>query len=185
MSTTYTKAPAEVLGMVSDLILEHYPELAEARVKFEVFLAHASTNDKGEAKGPALKLHGYPALATVQVVSYKNRVAGCKDVRIYLDGDAWSLWGLERKKALLDHEIFHCEIRRDKDGNIKSDDAGRPKLAIKPHDIQIGGFHEIAARHKEESLEVQQVAVTHQKLKQLSIDWSAACAAAEGGDGVA
>jgi hypothetical protein len=38
-----------------------------------------------------------------------------------------------------------------------TDDLGRPKLEIRPHDFQIGGFRSIAVRHGDNALEVIQV----------------------------
>jgi hypothetical protein len=76
--------------------------------------------------------------------------------------------------------LFHIAVRRDRDGAIKSDDGGRPKLKLRKHDFEIGGFVEIAKRHGPESLEVQAVGRAWATLTQQAIDWDAAELAAAG-----
>ena len=60
---------------------------------------------------------------------------------------------IDKQRALLDHEVAHLELVRDDAGKVKTDDAGRPRLRIRPHDYQTGGFWDVIERHKEAACE--------------------------------
>ena len=61
-----------------------------------------------------------------------------------------------KKDALLDHELYHLEVQRNKHGKPKLDCNRRPKLTMRLHDRQYGWFDEIAQRHGSASIECQQ-----------------------------
>jgi hypothetical protein len=153
---TYQRAPESVSAIGDRLIASHYPTLAEAEVTIGYLMAHATTNDAGEKTGPAIKHQGYPADAVVKVVKLQDRVAGMPDVLVTIDGDQWPRWSEAQREALIDHELYHLEVLRDDEGQIKADDHGRPRLKCRLHDWQLGGFAAIARRHKEDSGEVRQ-----------------------------
>lgn len=136
----------------------YHKPLKEAGVTIDLLLAHASRDQNDDPVGAAVKHGGYPAAAVIKIVSLKDRVAGLGDAQMIVDGDKWDEWTDAELDALLDHELTHLEIVVDKDGAIVQDDAGRPKLKIRLHDFQIGGFHSIAKKHKEDAFEVQSVA---------------------------
>lgn len=154
---TYTQAGPEVRTRLMSLAASYHRELIEAEVTFSVLMAAAQRDDRtGEPKGPALtRAGGWPALAKVRIVSLRDRVAGVADVQILLDGDQWDEHSPERQDAILDHELEHIEVQRDDDGHIKSDDCGRPKLRIKLHDFELGGFDVIIERHQEHAVELE------------------------------
>ncbi len=60
--------------------------------------------------------------------------------------------------------MTHLELSRDKDGDIKRDDLGRPVLAIRLHDRQFGWFDVVARRWGEDSFEAEQA-------KEMVRDW--------------
>ena len=66
----------------------------------------------------------------------------------------------EEQKALLDHELEHFEVKRDKHGSFLYDDINRPLLSIRKHDRQHGSFDNIAKRHGTASGEVKQFLAT-------------------------
>ena len=150
MATTYTTAGSEVEAMVASLVRRYHPELQEAEVTFNLLFA------AGEDGEPALKAPGgWPACAKVRINNLRNRVAGLADVTIEVDGDQWPNWEDGKRRAVLDHELEHLEVRRSDKGHIKRDDCGRPKLRIRMHDWELAGFDVILDRHKEHAVEFQ------------------------------
>lgn len=169
--STYRQAPDDVISCCHQILKRTYPELHKADVTIELLFAHAPRNEQDEPQGPALKLHGWPAAATVKVNSLKDRVAGCKDVRILIDGDRWPDWEEARKKAILDHELYHLELRKDEEGAILLDDAFRPKLRLKPHDFEVKGFDAIIDRHGHAALEAEAAIDLQRRLTQRAFSW--------------
>lgn len=170
---TYRKVDSEVSTIIKELVKEHHQELEEAGVRVGARFAYAPVNlSTGEPKGEALKHHGYAAAAVVRIVSHRDRVAGMPDAMIDIDGQAWAdEWNEERRRAILDHELTHLEVVRDEDGAIKLDDCHRPKLKMKLHDWQLGGFADIAKRYKEASIEVEAARAMADKHGQLLFPW--------------
>jgi hypothetical protein len=62
----------------------------------------------------------------------------------------------DEKRALIDHELYHLETKRNKDGQIKLDDLGRAEYKLRPHDREFGWFDSIARRWGKHSLESKQ-----------------------------
>lgn len=168
---TYTDAPPEVIERLNALVRQNHPELKQAEVTFLVQMVHATRDDQGEPRGPALKYAGSPAAALVSIISLKDRQAGLADVRIQLDGDTWNERPTGEQEAILDHELYHVMVKRDKDDQFVSDDIGRPKLRLRPHDFLMGGFKEIMDRHREHALETQFAAQMAKKLVQMDLPW--------------
>lgn len=148
--THYDTAPQEIIDIINNIIDEYHPELVEAQATVDAMMAY---NDKGDFP---VKASGYPALATIKISSLKNRVKGMADAEITIDAEAFKSMNELQQKALIDHELYHLIVARDKEDNIKIDDAGRPKLKIRKHDYQMGWFKTIAIRHKHNSPEVYQ-----------------------------
>lgn len=169
--TIYEKAPQEVCDLVAEITSAYHGPLFDADVTFDLLFAHAETDDNGDAKGPALKLHGYQCAAVVRIVPYKQRVLGQGDAEIVFDGDRWDEWSDEQKRAIVDHEIEHLELAVDREGNVKRDDLDRPKLKMRKHDHQFGWFDSIARRHGQHSFEVQQYDLFTMNYKQLWLDF--------------
>lgn len=156
MSVIYEQAEPEVLELAQDIINQYHPDLRDKPeqnqpgIRLCILMALTSADDDG----PAVKVHGYPAYACVSIIPYKQRVDKRADVEIIVDAKAWEDLTDRRRRALLDHEITHVEVVRDSHGFIKTDDLGRPKLALKNHDWQLGGFRVIAQRYQEDAIDV-------------------------------
>lgn len=154
MPRTYEVAGQEVVYAWSGLVALYYEWISKHNVTFNFLMAHGPRNEDGETLAPAIMLHGHQAAATVKINSLKDRVKGMADVTIEIDGDQWPEWSLLRRLAVLDHELYHLELRTNADGSPKLDDCGRPMLTLKKHDFHFGGFREIANRHRESAFEV-------------------------------
>jgi Putative phage metallopeptidase len=103
-----------------------------------------------------LKHRGMPAYAYVKATNIKERALGQKDATIVVDFASWSKMNEARRVALVDHELYHLTIKKDKDMANEFDDLGRPKIKMRKHDIEFGWFVEIAQEHKQDSIEVFQ-----------------------------
>ena len=148
--TTYDTAPQEVLDLIKSTMEQYHDELHNAGVTVDAMFAYDANGEHPVKHG------GYPALAYIKITSLKNRIKGMADAEITIDGDAYNAMNELQRIALIDHELHHLIIARDKEDNIKFDDASRPKLKIRKHDYQMGWFRDIAIRHKENSPEVYQ-----------------------------
>jgi hypothetical protein len=153
MPTTYAKADTLAKECVSRVIAEHYQDFVAAEVTIDVLYAFADP----EGDKPAIEKRGHRQLAEVRILSLRDRVKGHADAEITLDGDAWANMPNERREAIVDHELYHIELRRDKEGTVLTDDHSRPQMKMRNHDREMGWFDIIAKRHGSASGEVQQL----------------------------
>lgn len=168
---TFRKADKDICDLVSDVMRQYHKPLHDAGVRVDVLLAHAPRNEKtDEPKGPAIKLHSYPCLATVRVTSQKERVAGLADVMLVIDGDQWPDLPDAQRDALIDHELAHVVLVLS-EGMPQTDDCFRPKLKSRPHDAQLGVFWDVVERHKQNSLEAVAYRDVHRNFTQLCFPW--------------
>lgn len=167
MPVIYSKAAEPALDLLADTIARYHAELAENGVTVGVLVAHPG--DDGE---PPVKLHGYPCAAVIKITPYKQRVQGIEDAVITLSGPHWRGLDEAGRVALLDHELEHLELSRDREGNVRSDDQGRPKLKLRLHDWQLGGFESIAKRHGPAAPEVTAYRAAHERYYQCLFAWS-------------
>lgn len=163
MAKTYT-TNSDAMPIIKSLIGKHYPDLNEAEATFEVL----------ECTGGVM-LHGRQVTDLVKVRKLEDRAAGSPDVRFVLDSDDWKNADKKRRAAILDHALCHLEVVRDKEGRIKSDDVGRPRIRMKLHDFEVAGFYDVMRRHKDQAVEAQHLAYfSAQVKKQAEFDWVAA-----------
>ncbi len=155
MGITYRVADPDVCDLVEEIKAQYHRELNEEKVTITTLLCFGGLNH-----------HGWPAAGLAKVNSLKDRVAGLTDCTLILDGEKWENFGPLERKALIDHELHHYEVLRDKAGNPKSDDAHRPRLRCRPHDWEMGGFDHIVERWKRASLEAQQLVAAARRLVQ-------------------
>jgi hypothetical protein len=162
---TFSAAPQELQVALHHMLEKHHPDLKAGGVELDVLLAHGPRNKHGNLISPALKQAGYECGVLVQINSLKHRALGLGDVLILIDGDRWPDWTTRQRHAVLDHELEHIDVRwaiapdfDDEDrlvGEPELDDLGRPKVSLRLHDWQIGGFSSIAERWGNDALEVQ------------------------------
>lgn len=145
---SFTKAPDEVQVLVEECLHKYRPDLQEVGVTVGTRFAHAARDkETGEPKGPALKHGGYGAWAIIRVTQQKDRVLGLPDLIIDFDADIWEELSQASRVALIDHELMHPELVRDEEGNPILDDCHRPRIKMRLHDYQIGGFWAVVDRH--------------------------------------
>ncbi len=165
MPTTYTLANGEVTNLIAKVIKSTHLHLAKAEVTITALFA---ADDEG---GPALKHHGYPAAAIIRKNALKQRVEGLADATLHIDEQVWNDLDVKKRAALIDHELAHLLVVRDKHGKIKRDDADRPKLKIRPHDAELGIFYDVVERHGANAMEAQAFFSAHKAMTQLKFPW--------------
>lgn len=152
MATTYEKACRDVLEILDEVMEKYHGELRKAGLTVDVLMAW-------NARGDAVKAHGYPALASIKINSLKERAAGRADATMVIDGLAFQAMDDARRRSLIDHELQHLTLARPRKGEtgIPTDDQGRPRLRMRRHDWQLGGFEAVARRHGEHAHEVRHI----------------------------
>lgn len=161
----------DVRPLLSAAIAKYHQELQTVGVTVALMYAFASKDEDGEPKGNALKVHGWPAAAKIKINSLADRCEGKDDCTITIDGDRWKELAEPRRLALLDHELEHLIVCRDAEGAVRKDDADRPKLRIRPHDMQGGVFVEVMKRHKEHAIDAEVCSEFSRCLEQAEIPW--------------
>lgn len=184
MGKTYIDVIEDYRDTIRELAEEHHRHLLAPQihsdVQIECIAVFAPRDEDGlVADGPAITVHGAPAIARIRITRLEERVAGRGDAVIWIDGDQFPLLPERTQRAVLDHELEHLEVKIGDDGQVKMDDIARPLLRIKPHDFQVGWFSSVAKRHGRHSFEVHQA----QTLMTASQLWFPDFAVAEAGEG--
>lgn len=137
---TYDRAPEPVYARVRNLIERFHHDLKASEARIDLLFVYA---DEGQTP---LTLHGYSCQAVVRIIGDKDRVAGRGDAEIVIDRENYDGLSEREKDALLDHELFHLIVKKDRHGIIQVDDHRRPKFTMRKHDIELGWFDMIAQR---------------------------------------
>ena len=156
MASRYTNAPKEVTALAQSVMKKFHPDLDTHDVKIDILMAFAAENDAGEKVSCALRIHGYQANALTKIVNLPNRVKGCGDAEIMLDGDIWDDLSEARQRAVLDHQLHFLVVRKNHEGSVIEDTHGRPKLSMRQYDRTAGWFDAVAKRNGVDSIEVEQ-----------------------------
>lgn len=173
MGVNYEKCGPDVIERVKKIIQQYHPDLAEVEVRLTLLFASAPKDDAGQPMRAAVTVGGYPSAAKTKIIGLKDRADGRADAEIIIDADQWDAMSDSQRDALLDHELYHLEVKRDKETNMPlSDDLGRPKLGMRKHDHQFGWFDEIARRHGDASFEVQQAKAFADEQGQTYFGWA-------------
>jgi hypothetical protein len=154
--STYQNAAPPIYDRVRNIIDKFHPDLAKAEVKVDILFAFAPLDQNDKPRGSAITHGGYAADGLCRILPLKDRVMGRGDAEIILDGDNWNHWTKPQQDALLDHELFHLQVRANQAGVVFTDDIERPVLKMRKHDRQMGWFDEMARRWGPDSCEVRQ-----------------------------
>ena len=149
MPTSYSMAAPPANELCQDIIQKYHVELDSVGVKVDILLAFRDPDSEKPSLGGIWGIS--------KLINLKDRVKGMGDCEIILDGDACANFSKENWEALLDHQLEHFEVKRDKNGDFIFDDINRPVLKLRPHDRVIRLFHGPAARHGNSSYEAQQL----------------------------
>lgn len=166
MPKVYEECGQDVLDIADELIRRYYQDIQESGLTIRYLFASDHL-----AIGGCLKKNGYPVPAIVKANSYKQRVEGMTDCTITIDKEWWEQHDRKQCAALIDHELYHILLARDDDGKYETDDCDRPKVTLRKHDVQIGGFRVIADRHKSRSVEFQAVDAAWKAWVQPNLDF--------------
>lgn len=178
MALAYARAKPEIVDLVNAVVEKYHGDLHAHDVTIGVLIctdpdAVQPLDDRGRPV-PVLKLHGYPAAATVKITPYKQRVQGIEDAVITLDLDLWSRLKPAEREALIDHELTHVQVQFEDDDPeqpVKLDNAGRPKLKMRLHDVQLGVFDSVIRRHGDAAIDTQVVRACHERYRQSAFNW--------------
>lgn len=155
MGKTYQRADEATAAMVKSAMSKWHPTLLDAGVTVDALMVADFDPETGEVF-PALKHGGYQAAATIKANNLQLRVLDNADALLVIDTCNWDRLGEAERVALIDHELTHLLVVMDQ-GSIRRDDHGRPRLKMRLHDWQLGGFTAVARRHGEKAPEVQAV----------------------------
>lgn len=173
MGIIYEKCDREVTDRARKVMEQYHGELTEVGVRVTYLFAIAPKDQHGEPLAQAVTVGGYPCAAKTKIIGLKDRADGRADAEIIIDADQWDAMSDSQRDALLDHELYHLEVKRDKETNMPlRDDLGRPKLGMRKHDHQFGWFDEIARRHGDASFEVQQAKAFADEQGQTYFGWA-------------
>lgn len=149
-------ADKKLHDIVYRVMSKYHPDLKKAGIKATVFLVK-SISRSGEVldNEPVLKCNGHGASATIRRASRSELQLGSGDVIIEIDSFVWREHLREKSRvALIDHELCHIGLRRNKNGKIHMNPNGRPAIELIHHDIEIGLFYDVVKRHGKESIEI-------------------------------
>lgn len=160
MPTTYDDCTQDVLDLANEIMHRHYLDLLHAGVTIKYLFAV-------NPDGPAIKVRGVPAAASVKVNGLQHRKEGLTDCTIKIDQEWWTSHDALQCAALIDHEIYHIMVAIGDEGQIERDDIGRPKIKLRPHCFEIGGFYDIVERHGSNAVEAQAVVDAAAKFREM------------------
>jgi hypothetical protein len=155
---SYQKADSATYALAQGLIEKYddHADLITAKAKIDLVFAFGDLDDDTHLISHAIMKGGIRALGLAKKIGAKDRAMGRGDAEIILDADYWQTCGDAKRLALLDHELHHLAIKKDKYGVFKVDDQMRPQIKMRMHDYDLGWFNVIAQRHGDASIEVIQ-----------------------------
>ena len=151
----HTEADQTVYKLLGDIIKEHHKELG--RTNFLILFKHGGWESKGRR-----------ILGRAKVVGEDMRSTFGKDAIIYINRDAWHYLSDAQKRYLLDHELYHLDIVKDKNYDTVELQDGRPKLTTVPHDLE--DFVAIVQRHGIIMEDMKRLVRALDNAKQITID---------------
>lgn len=153
--STFKRCPQTVNEMANEILFkfETHEPLISAGVTTDFVFAYPDLDEAtGEPIGDAIKHHGTKALGLCRIIPLKDRAMGRADTEITIDSPWWDEATEDEQRALLDHELHHIAVKMDKRGLVR-DDLGRPVIQLRKHDVEIGWFKAVGARHGRNSME--------------------------------
>lgn len=151
MSKIYSLPSKELKDFLHQALEKWHSDLLRHGVKIGLICV---ASDDGE---PALKgFAKHPAAAKVSVVSHKDRLVKKYDAEIEIDQYFYKDATDDELLSVFDHELTHLELQF-KEGELKTDDLGRPVLKLIPDEFAVWGFYDVIRRHRGAAQETQAV----------------------------
>lgn len=170
----YEKASSEVMTVIDKVMLLHHKPLVDAGVTLQVLMVHKY--DKDDELVPAMVVRGHVALAKTSITSHQDRARGIPDAKLVIDAEwGWGRLAESRREFLIRHELTHLIVVTEElvESEVtvsrpKLDDCGRPKLKIRHHDYEIGGFDSLL-EEGEASMEAREITLFMDSHSQYSL----------------
>jgi predicted metallopeptidase len=126
MATEFWSAPDEVISIAREVINKYYTELADVEMALLM-------------RSPTAKSNGCEVWGTASRANAKQRALSGKEIEFVIEfsSDVWESLSITQKRALVDHELYHCVCTVDDDGEVH--------YGMRGHDIE--EFNDIVARH--------------------------------------
>lgn len=157
MATKYTKVSKEVNSLVNKVLEDHHVPLCHVEVSILCLFAESYGKGMAALRPPLMK-NGQVCAAMIRQTSSIERVGGMEDMVIILDKRRWEVMDETCRKALIDHELCHASVKRDKkNSDVCYDQNGRPVFTMNPHDYEIGVFTSIIERYGMAAIDCQNV----------------------------
>jgi len=157
MGTSYTKVTDDVYKVVDQVMHDHHEDLVDVGATVLCLFAEADIKQLMKGKTAIMK-NGIPCAATIRQTSLIERVAGMADLVILIDKPRWELLDAIGRQALIDHELTHPGVKREKKTqDVCFDAADRPLFLMDPHDYEIGVFKSIISRYGMAAVDCQNI----------------------------
>ena len=140
--------------VLTDVMEKYHWELFEAKIRATIFMVTKVDKFGNHTGEPALKKSGQNVAATVRKANQRELKLGSGDIIVEVDEVAWNDLSVSQSIALFDHELCHIGLKRDKDGVIELTPDDRPKIRMIHHDVEVGIFFDVIARHGSHSLDL-------------------------------
>lgn len=124
-----------IYKLMDDLIEEHHEHLADAKIVIAWRFGWKADSDGRIKLGQAKK------------AGELDRSLHGQDFVILLNHEHWNAAGFTdaHQRALIDHELCHCQVAVDHAGDPKTNEKGRVIYRVRHHDIT--EFRDVVARH--------------------------------------
>jgi hypothetical protein len=120
-------------NLLDEIIREHHGHIVDANITIAFNRSWTEDADGRLKLGQAKKC-----------TEIERQMHG-QDWVILLNEDAWERLDDAQKRALMDHELCHCQVTVDEKGGVKLDEYGKVVYRVRKHDVE--EFKEIVERH--------------------------------------
>lgn len=157
--------------LVLDVMKKYHYELFEAEISVTVFMAEKIDKEGNSVEEYALVKNGQSVAVQIRKANQRELGLGSGLLIIEIDSLRWDTMLLESQIALIDHELCHFRLKRDKKtGAIKLDGNDKPMLQGVHHDAEIGIFTDVIRRHGMLSIDYKQTTYVHGLVTEALLD---------------
>lgn len=150
MGKQYEEAP-DLRPLVERVMRAHHPHLTALEVVIDLLWAFEGSMADPM---PTLARRGGPLFGVAAVESLRERVRGAGDARIEVDRGRWIRLSEPEQEAVIDGLLEQIEPVIS-ENHARFDDLGRPRLRIRPPDVELSAWIPTAARHGRASTDVR------------------------------